>query len=208
MNLTDLRPILAAYRQQAQAAWTPETAHAEFEGKAGDPAGQCGVTSAWLQRRLAEDHGVHAWFAEGTAYRLGDDELDHCWLEIGHGWQRVIVDITADQLDGMDRPVVCATYPELCAEYVSYIARRRLTAADLRADDAIRPRLAIFEQALTLAPLLTQAREGALRDAANAQRTLASEARTRDGKAEHEDIADWLDDRAAAISPSLEGAHP
>lgn len=55
---------------------------------------------------------------------------------------------------------------------------------------------------------LAEVKAEAIRDAANAQRTLANEARTRDGKAEHEDIADWLDDRAAAISPSLEGAHP
>jgi hypothetical protein len=48
----------------------------------------------------------------------------------------------------------------------------------------------------------------ALREAAQAQRQLAADARTNNGKAEHTDIADWLDDRAAALEPRLEGAHP
>ena len=59
-----------------------------------------------------------------------------------------------------------------------------------------------------LAPLLAQAKEDALREAANAQRNLAQQARTRDGKAEHADIADWLEDRANATAPQTEGAHP
>jgi len=49
----------------------------------------------------------------------------------------------------------------------------------------------------------------ALREAAQAQRQLAADARTNNGRAEHEDIADWLDDRATEIDPHrLEGAHP
>lgn len=49
----------------------------------------------------------------------------------------------------------------------------------------------------------------ALREAAQAQRQLAADARTGNGKAEHEDRADWLDDQANAIDPRrLEGAHP
>lgn len=49
----------------------------------------------------------------------------------------------------------------------------------------------------------------AIREAAQAQRQLAADARTNNGHAEHTDIADWLDDRAFAIDPArLEGAHP
>ena len=48
-----------------------------------------------------------------------------------------------------------------------------------------------------------------LREAAAAQRQLAADARTGNGVAEHEDRADWLDDRANAIDPRVvEGAHP
>jgi hypothetical protein len=49
----------------------------------------------------------------------------------------------------------------------------------------------------------------ALREAAEAQRQLARDARTDVGRAEHEDRADWLEDRANLIDPRrLEGAHP
>jgi hypothetical protein len=103
-----------------------------------------------LLKRLAEDHGMFAWFVEGTAYHLGDeDELDHCWLELGHSRNRVVVDITADQMEGLrDRPVVCATVPELLAEKVSYTSRRRMVAADLRADKALQERLGVLTAAL------------------------------------------------------------
>lgn len=48
-----------------------------------------------------------------------------------------------------------------------------------------------------------------LREAAEAQRQLARDARTSNGRAEHEDRADWLDDQANAIDPRrLEGARP
>lgn len=49
----------------------------------------------------------------------------------------------------------------------------------------------------------------AIREVAQAQRQLASRSRTNNGQAEHEDFADWLDDRAFAIAPdAVEGAHP
>lgn len=48
----------------------------------------------------------------------------------------------------------------------------------------------------------------ALREAAQAQRQLAADSRTGNGRAEHEDRADWLDDRAAELEPTTEGAHP
>lgn len=49
----------------------------------------------------------------------------------------------------------------------------------------------------------------ALREAAQIQRQQAADARTQYGEAEHTNIADWLDDHAAAIDPRrLEGAHP
>lgn len=48
----------------------------------------------------------------------------------------------------------------------------------------------------------------AVRELAQAQRQLAADARTNNGKAEHTDIADWLDNQAAALEPRLEGAHP
>ncbi|HEY2086289.1 MAG TPA: hypothetical protein VGH54_09720 [Mycobacterium sp.] len=48
----------------------------------------------------------------------------------------------------------------------------------------------------------------ALRDAARAQREIARNSRTRDGAAEAENLADWLDERANLIALQVEGAHP
>jgi len=49
----------------------------------------------------------------------------------------------------------------------------------------------------------------AIRELAQVQRQLAADARTNNGQAEHEDLADWLDEQASAVDPAvLEGAHP
>jgi glutamyl-tRNA reductase len=49
----------------------------------------------------------------------------------------------------------------------------------------------------------------AIREAAQVQRQYASDARTNNGQAEHEDFADWLDEQATAIQRAIvEGAHP
>jgi hypothetical protein len=54
-----------------------------------------------------------------------------------------------------------------------------------------------------------EVRADANHEAAEVQRTLAAASRTRDGKYEHEAIADWLDGRAIEIHPGQpEGAHP
>lgn len=150
MNLTDLRPILTAYRQQAQAAWTPETAHAEFEGKAGDPAGQCGVTSAWLQQRLHDDHGIDSWYMVGQVWlngaRLAEE---HCWLEIGDGLDRIVIDPTADQLPGVsDLPVLYAAHAELLRDGIHYWSFETLDYDDILLDPVI-DRLGLLEAAVT-----------------------------------------------------------
>lgn len=107
MNANELRPLLVEYRSQVEQAWTVETAHADFAGKAGHPAGQCGVTSVWLQRRLMEDHGITTHFSEGSLFARGGVARKHCWLESED--YRLVLDLTADQL-AIDHPVVCDTH--------------------------------------------------------------------------------------------------
>lgn len=84
--------LLRSYRDQVQPAWTAETAHPGFPGEAASPVGQCGVTSAWLQQRLADDHGIHSSFLHGTLAYIGGF-ADHCWLTVGGQ----VVDLTASQ---------------------------------------------------------------------------------------------------------------
>lgn len=149
MTPDELRPILVAYRKQVQQAWSKETAHALFPSRAGSPDGQCGVTSAWLMKRLDKDRGMFAWFVEGMVCDEAE-ELDHCWLELGHSPNRVVVDITADQMEGLrSRPVVCATAAELQADRIVYTPKRRMVASDLKADSGLQSRLALLECALS-----------------------------------------------------------
>jgi hypothetical protein len=150
MNLDELRPILHGYRKQLETAWSPATAHEDYEGKQGDPTGQCGVTSAWLQRRLAEDHGITAIYCGGHVWLVGQCVgPDHCWLEIGDGPDRLVVDLTADQLRGMSPwPVVCSAYGQLLMGFIKYQSHRWLTSDEL-AGEPVQARLSILTEALS-----------------------------------------------------------
>ena len=126
-DLTDtLRPILDAYRAEVQPHWAPASAHPEFDGKQGDPAGQCGVTSAWLQRRLLEDHGIETRYCVGPVHG-GNTLLDarHCWLEhdLPSG-EWLIIDLTSDQFRHLwfTEPVVCERPDEIVAQRWVYYA--------------------------------------------------------------------------------------
>ena len=146
MSADTLRPILAAYRAEVEPHWSAATAHPDYEGAAGSPVGQCGVTSAWLQRRLAEDHGLevrycggHVWF---TDQLIGGN---HDWLEIGVGPDRIIVDLTANQMKDMTPwPVVCETDRVMRSGGFCYVAHRWPTTEELSVQD----RLAILTEAV------------------------------------------------------------
>lgn len=149
MNLDELRPILTGYRQQVEAAWSPATAHPDFEGKAGDPAGQCGVTSAWLQRRLAEDHGISSTCWTGFLVTVRDGKsARHCWLELDTTEVDVIVDLTADQAPSLkDRPVICDAFDALFVNGIDYHPHRGYDRHELA--DSVQLRLAVLEAAMS-----------------------------------------------------------
>jgi hypothetical protein len=147
VNLDELRPILAAYRKQVEPAWSAATAHPDYEGKPGDPTGQCGVTSAWLQRRLWEDHGIATTYCHGSAWCLGNRTLDdHCWLEIGEGMDRLVVDLTAEQVPGL-RHWISAPFGQLCDYQIAYVAASRHTA-EQPLPAAVQDRLALLTEAV------------------------------------------------------------
>jgi hypothetical protein len=106
----ELRPLLAGYRAIIQKAWTPETAHSN--GTAGSAAGQCGVTSAWLQQRLKDDHGLDADYFEGSVW-LDSKPLtgEHRWLQAGD----IVIDLTGSQY-GLNE-VVCGYWRDLVPVY-------------------------------------------------------------------------------------------
>ena len=148
-DVDTLRSILTAYRQEVQPHWSPATSHPAFDGKQGDPAGQCGVTSAWAQWKLREDHGIYATYCVGDVFALGKLALrDHCWLEINDGRNWLVVDLTAGQIPHVsDLSILYAAYSELRQDGIAYLYRRRFTAEQLLADP-VQARLAILTSAV------------------------------------------------------------
>ena len=94
-------------REIAERIWSKHTIHPDYQFAG--PAGQCGVTSAWLQEQLSEE-GILTWYTEGLVID-GDSEVEddgygnlivvgpvvsdhHCWLETS---DRAVLDLTWDQ---------------------------------------------------------------------------------------------------------------
>ena len=146
MTPDELRPILTAYRGMVQPAWSKATAHPSFEGADGSPVGQCGVTSAWLMERLREDHGITTLFCAGSVvpihYRT--PPVDHCWLELGTGPDRIVIDLTADQL--CEDADYIGTAWDFMVSSRHYVAYRR--TGSVLAADPVTERLALLEGAL------------------------------------------------------------
>lgn len=144
MTPDELRPILTAYRKQIERGWSKATAHPSYEGADGSPVGQCGVTSAWLQKRLREDHGLYIRYCRGRYYdspkSLG---VKHCWLEHINKTRSIVVDLTADQFDA--EAVVCDTYRGLYDKGLHYVTHDAMAEPDAPVID----RLALLEAALS-----------------------------------------------------------
>jgi hypothetical protein len=103
MKPDDLRPILAACREQVAKAWSPATSHPDFDGAPGSPVGQCGVTSAWLLQRLKRDHDLTTDYFQGSVWDAGRIVAEnHCWLETPDG---LVIDLTAGQFG--QEEVIC-----------------------------------------------------------------------------------------------------
>ena len=153
MTPDELRPILAEYRTRVSAGWSKATAHPDHDAADGSPVGQCGVTSAWLQQRLLEDHRVETYYCVGQLHHLTfTSPSPHCWLQFGRPnyADRVVVDLTADQVSGLEiHKAICSTHVSLAVtQWLYYDDFARLTAADL-ADDPVQRRLAILKGALS-----------------------------------------------------------
>lgn len=142
----------------------------------------------------------------------GEPECPACWVE---GIRQLFVDFpeetapvavearAAEVLLGHQMEWVegAKTFDCSCNEDGSLDWMGTITEAVQHQVDAMRVSGAFRDEAAVKAE--------ALREAAQAQRLLAADSKTGNGKAEHEDRADWLDDQANAIDPRrLEGAHP
>jgi hypothetical protein len=121
--------LLAGYREIVEPAWSTDTIHPGYT--VDGPAGQCGVTAAWLQERLLADHGVTTLYCKGSVYRgTVLVSADHCWLAVAR--DGAVIDLTADQFP-----------PGL-----THVPTRALTA-DQVAHEPVQGRLAVLKEALS-----------------------------------------------------------
>jgi hypothetical protein len=133
---------LCGYRCLLEGAWSAETIHPGYtteDGPTTPSRGQCGVTSVWVARELRRKYSVEATYCYGTLTidRAQKSIVDHhCWLEIGQ-WedpQRIVIDLTCDQAEGLESPVLCERHNRLIESGVQYDARSRLSVDELHTD--------------------------------------------------------------------------
>jgi hypothetical protein len=108
-------------------SWSPATAIDRSRG-------QCGVSSAWLARVLAQDFSISSTFCHGRVDVRGntvEDLADHCWLEISEVGGDFILDLTCNQAPTFEREMVFASKATLDLEDVQYIPDERVNISDL-----------------------------------------------------------------------------
>jgi hypothetical protein len=137
---------LRRFKRLLSQSWSPETAYLstpapELHCIAGNPRGQCGVSSVWLAEMLDCEYSIRSTFCLGSVIFDGQDAenlLDHYWLEIdGESGEELILDLTCDQAQGFNRQIVFDSRTDLEREHVHYIPRERVDVSDLPPNDPV-----------------------------------------------------------------------
>jgi hypothetical protein len=137
-----LRSAFDRFRELLSNSWSPDTAYpgtvTQSHWTAGNPRGQCGVTSVWLAEVLSRVYSIYSTFCRGSV-RFNDHEVehlsDHCWLEIdSSSGDQLILDLTCDQAPGF-RQVVFELKADLARDDIHYIADER--TSDLAPDNPV-----------------------------------------------------------------------
>ncbi len=128
-----LRPALGTFRARLAESWSLDTAYpgsvTPSRWFAGNPQGQCGVSSAWLAEELAREYSIASTFCLGSLIfddEQAEDLLDHCWLEIPAEPEELVLDLTCDQARGFDREIVFDSKSALDRAHIYYISRDRV----------------------------------------------------------------------------------
>jgi hypothetical protein len=136
-----LRPAVGTFRAQLAESWSPDTAYpgsiAPSHWFAGNPQGQCGVSSVWLAQELAREYSIASTFYLGSLIfddAQAEDLLNHCWLEIPTEPGELVLDLTCDQARGFDREIVFDSKSVLDQAHIYYISRDRVDISDLPSD--------------------------------------------------------------------------
>lgn len=134
---------LDEYRLVLAPAWSINTVHPWYPVTPDKPAshGQCGVSSAWLMRRLSWSWRIRARYCHGDIlFDNGESgKADfHCWIEIGRSSssRRLIVDVTCDQFEVFRNILVlCERHGGLVRRSIEYKATTRMRLKELEGDD-------------------------------------------------------------------------
>jgi hypothetical protein len=134
-----LRTALIRFRALLARSWSPDTAYpgslTESHWFAGNPQGQCGVSSVWLAEVLAREYAIASTFCRGSLIfdeENAQDLVDHCWLEInGRPADLLILDLTCDQAKGFDHRIVFDVKAKLEWDGVHYCPREQVEISDL-----------------------------------------------------------------------------
>jgi hypothetical protein len=118
---------LDGFRALLFQGWSPATAIDRSRG-------QCGVSSVWLGRVLAQDFSISSTFCHGRVDVSGntvEDLADHCWLEISGAGDDFILDLTCNQAPTFEREMILASKATLALEDVQYVPDERVDISDL-----------------------------------------------------------------------------
>jgi hypothetical protein len=141
-----LWPALDGFRALLSLSWRPDTAYpgtvTPAKWVAGDPNGQCGVSSVWLAEMLSHKYSIRSTFCRGSLTFDGqaEDVGDHCWLEIQGESGELILDLTSDQAQGFNRQIVFESKASLDRKQVHYNSRERVEISDLPYSNPVWPR--------------------------------------------------------------------
>jgi hypothetical protein len=136
---TALRPALGGFRKLLARSWSLETAYpgsvTPSHWSAGNPCGQCGVSSVWLAKVLDREYSIGSTFCRGSLIFSEDvveDILNHCWLEIpANSGKELVLDLTCDQAQGFDRQIIFDSRADLDQQHVHYTPYERVEISDL-----------------------------------------------------------------------------
>jgi hypothetical protein len=134
-----LRADLLEFRARLALSWSPDTAYpgsvTPSHWFAGNPQGQCGVSSVWLAEELVREYAIPSTFCSGSLIFDDDqaeDLLEHCWLEIpADPSEELVLDLTCDQARGFDREIVFDSKSDLDRARIYYVSRARVDISEL-----------------------------------------------------------------------------
>ncbi|MGW6275869.1 hypothetical protein [Kribbella sp. NPDC055071] len=153
---------LTRHREVMTSHWSDDTIYPGFRATKTDDQpeshGQCGVSSAWLLRRMTRSWRSQARYCVGDVYFTAGErsvEKFHCWVEIGDesSPERLVIDLTSDQFKAFNgESLVCEEHGRLISRSIEYRASSRRAFKQLRGD-SVWGRFKVLDRSMKPTPL-------------------------------------------------------